>query len=128
MRRVASTGIKDLSGGECRRVSIGVEAVHDPPVLILDEPTSVLLLDAGSIIHHGTVDQLRSLLADAGLDLLPHVDPVEFSIDSMDALHVHRRLVGPQEQQPSQPPPSSQEGRRCNSKQVADEDTATVAM
>jgi len=133
LRRVAATRIKDLSGGERRRVSIGVEAVHDPAVLILDEPTSgldsasalqivgalramaetrgrtvvlsihqpgarivkmfdsVLLLAAGSVLHHGTVDQLRSLLADAGLGLPPHVDAIEFSIDSVDALRAHRR-------------------------------------
>ncbi|CAN6250809.1 unnamed protein product [Urochloa humidicola] len=128
LRRVAGTRIKDLSGGERRRVSIGVEAVHDPAVLILDEPTSgldsasalqivgalramaetrgrtvvlsihqpgarivkmfdaVLLLAGGSVLHHGTVDQLRSLLAGAGLHVPPHVDAVEFSIDSVDEL------------------------------------------
>ncbi|CAO2044356.1 unnamed protein product [Urochloa humidicola] len=128
LRRVAGTRIKDLSGGERRRVSIGVEAVHDPAVLILDEPTSgldsasalqivgalramaetrgrtvvlsihqpgarivkmfdaVLLLAGGSVLHHGTVDQLRSLLASAGLQVPPHVDAVEFSIDSVDEL------------------------------------------
>ncbi|WVZ81493.1 hypothetical protein U9M48_028864 [Paspalum notatum var. saurae] len=179
LRRVASTRIKDLSGGERRRVSIGVEAVHDPPVLILDEPTSgldsasalqivgalramaetrgrtvllsihqpgarivkmfdsVLLLAAGSVVHHGTVDQLRSLLADAGLDLPPHVDPVEFAIDSVDALRVHH---SPQAQSHPPPPPSSRdrEGGRCTlqqlfqlhsnskQKQVADEDSAAV--
>lgn len=169
LRRVATTRIKDLSGGERRRVSIGVEAVHDPQVLILDEPTSgldsasalqivgalramaetrgrtvllsihqpgarivkmfdsVLLLAAGSVVHHGTVDQLRSLLVEAGLHLPPHVDAVEFSIDSVDALRVHHRsrLVGARE-----------EGQRCtlqqlfqlHGKQVADEDTAAVAV
>ncbi|CAM0952659.1 unnamed protein product [Alopecurus aequalis] len=135
LSRVADTRVKDLSGGERRRVSIGVEAVHDPAVLILDEPTSgldsasavqivaalrtmadsprgrtvvlsihqpgarivkmfdtVLLLAAGSVLHHGSVDALGSLLADAGLPLPPHVDTVEFAIDSVDdlRLHLHR--------------------------------------
>ncbi|KAL6844271.1 hypothetical protein ACP4OV_025944 [Aristida adscensionis] len=133
LRRVAATRVKDLSGGERRRVSIGVEAVHDPAVLILDEPTSgldsasalqivgalramaetrgrtvllsihqpgarivkmfdsVILLAAGSVLHHGTVDGLRSLLGAAGLHLPPHVDTVEFAIDSVDALRLHGR-------------------------------------
>ncbi|KAF8643292.1 hypothetical protein HU200_058142 [Digitaria exilis] len=142
LRRVAGTRIKDLSGGERRRVSIGVEAVHDPAVLILDEPTSgldsasalqivgalramaetrartvllsihqpgarivkmldsVLLLAAGAVLHHGTVDQLRSLLADAGLHLPPHVDALEFAIDSVHQLRSRR------------------EGRRCTLQQL----------
>uniref|UniRef100_A0ACD5VAW9 Uncharacterized protein n=1 Tax=Avena sativa TaxID=4498 RepID=A0ACD5VAW9_AVESA len=134
LARVADARVKDLSGGESRRVSIGVEAVHDPSVLILDEPTSgldsasalqivaalramagggrtvvlsihqpgarivkmfdaVLLLAGGSVLHHGTVDALTALLADAGLGLPPHVDAVEFAIDSVDGLrlHLHRQ-------------------------------------
>ncbi|XP_062185526.1 ABC transporter G family member 5 [Phragmites australis] len=173
LRRVAATRVKDLSGGERRRVSIGVDAVHDPEVLILDEPTSgldsasalqivgalramaetrgrtvllsihqpgarivkmfdsVLLLAAGSVLHHGTVDALRSLLGAAGLDLPPHVDTVEFSIDSVDALRLHHRLLstaGLQAAPPQLPPAREREGR-CTlqqlfqqHKQVADED------
>jgi ABC-type multidrug transport system ATPase subunit len=168
LRRATATRIKDLSGGERRRVSIGVEAVHDPAVLILDEPTSgldsasalqivgalramaetrgrtvvlsihqpgarivkmfdsVLLLAAGSVLHHGTVDGLLSLLNGAGLSLPPHVDAVEFSIDSVDAL---RRLTcSPQQAAP--PDPQTRGGRRCTlqqlfqKQQVADEDAA----
>jgi ABC-type multidrug transport system ATPase subunit len=180
LRRVAATRIKDLSGGERRRVSIGVEAVHDPPVLILDEPTSgldsasalqivgalramaetrgrtvllsihqpgarivkmfdsVLLLAAGCVLHQGTVDQLRALLGDAGLHLPPHVDAVEFAIDSVDALRLHRRhasAAGLQAPPPQPPQPSSREREgRCtlqhlfqlHGKQLADEDTAAV--
>lgn len=31
-----------LSGGQIRRIGIGIELVCDPPILLLDEPTSAL--------------------------------------------------------------------------------------
>jgi len=45
--RVANTiigneGHRGVSGGERRRVSIGIDIVHDPLILFLDEPTSGL--------------------------------------------------------------------------------------
>ncbi|KAG8376954.1 hypothetical protein BUALT_Bualt09G0117800 [Buddleja alternifolia] len=33
---------RGISGGERKRVAIGVDMIHDPPVLLLDEPTSGL--------------------------------------------------------------------------------------
>ncbi|KAL6529675.1 hypothetical protein OROGR_015298 [Orobanche gracilis] len=49
-----------ISGGERRRISIGVELVHNPNILLIDEPTSGL--DSSSALH--VMSLLRSMAVD----------------------------------------------------------------
>ncbi|MCO5548948.1 hypothetical protein L7F22_002412 [Adiantum nelumboides] len=46
---VGNEAMRGISGGEKKRVSIGVDVIHDPAVLLLDEPTSGL--DSASALN-----------------------------------------------------------------------------
>ncbi|KAL3528137.1 hypothetical protein ACH5RR_012793 [Cinchona calisaya] len=149
--RVGDDRVRGISGGERRRVSIGVEVIHDPRVLILDEPTSgldstsalqiidmlkkmaetrgrtiilsihqpgfrivklfnsILLLDNGRVLHHGTVDKLTLHLCLMGLQLPLHVNVVEFAIESIEAIRQYQPLQ--QELLPHQLPSTPQTKR-----------------
>ncbi|KAL4580404.1 hypothetical protein LXL04_016595 [Taraxacum kok-saghyz] len=55
--RIGEGSNHGISGGERRRVSIGVELVHDPSVILIDEPTSGL----DSSTAFGIVSLLKSM-------------------------------------------------------------------
>ncbi|EXJ89743.1 hypothetical protein A1O3_02810 [Capronia epimyces CBS 606.96] len=62
---VGSDMVKGISGGEKRRVSIGIQILTDPQVLLLDEPTSGLdAFTAFSIIQvlKGLADEGRTII------------------------------------------------------------------
>lgn len=79
--RVSSSRIGEgsnhgISGGERRRVSIGVELVHDPSVILIDEPTSGL--DSNSAF--GVVSLLKSMAMSRGKTIVLTIHQPGFRI------------------------------------------------
>lgn len=79
---IGSAMIKGISGGEKRRVSIGIQVLTDPRVLLLDEPTSGLdAFTASSIMEvlEGLANEGRTLILtihQARSDLFKHFGDV----------------------------------------------------
>ncbi|XP_039026555.1 ABC transporter G family member 10-like [Hibiscus syriacus] len=65
-----------ISGGERRRVSIGVDLVHDPAVILIDEPTSGL--DSASALHAVTL--LKSMALNQGKTIVLTIHQPGFRI------------------------------------------------
>lgn len=67
---------RGISGGERRRVSIGVDAIHDPKVLILDEPTSGL--DSASALQ--IIGMLKTMAETRGRTIILSIHQPGFRI------------------------------------------------
>ncbi|XP_008791250.2 ABC transporter G family member 10 [Phoenix dactylifera] len=76
LAHVARSRAGGISGGERRRVSIGVDLVHNPAVLLLDEPTSGL--DSVSALHIITL--LKSMAALQGKTIVLTIHQPGFRI------------------------------------------------
>ncbi|PON98421.1 ABC transporter-like [Trema orientale] len=74
--RVAGGSNNGISGGERRRVSIGVDLVHDPAVILIDEPTSGL--DSASAIH--VVSLLKTMVVNQGKTIILTIHQPGFRI------------------------------------------------
>ena len=74
--------IKGLSGGEKKRVSIGIELIAEPSILILDEPTSGLDSVMATVVIH-----LLKAQADKGKTIITTIHQPSTSIfESFDRL------------------------------------------
>ncbi|CAN0914235.1 ABC transporter G family member 5 [Linum grandiflorum] len=71
-----SCRVRGISGGERRRVSIGVGVIHDPRVLILDEPTSGL--DSSSALQ--IVGMLKAMAETRGRTIVVSIHQPGFRI------------------------------------------------
>ncbi|XP_074316714.1 ABC transporter G family member 4-like [Silene latifolia] len=67
---------KNLSGGEKRRVSIGLSLLHDPGILLLDEPTSGL--DSGSA--YNVMQTLKSIAVSRNRTVVVSIHQPSFKI------------------------------------------------
>ncbi|KAF7834139.1 ABC transporter G family member 5 [Senna tora] len=106
--RIGDERERGISGGERRRVSIGVEVIHDPKVLILDEPTSGL--DSTSALQ--IIDMLKVMADSRGRTIILSIHQPGFRIvklfnsilllangsvlhhGTVDLLGVNMRLMG----------------------------------
>ncbi|KAL5743100.1 hypothetical protein ACOSP7_029832 [Xanthoceras sorbifolium] len=75
---IGDEGHRGISGGERRRVSIGVDVIHDPILLFLDEPTSGL--DSTSAY---TVVKVLQRIAESGSIVIMSVHQPSYRIFSL---------------------------------------------
>ena len=81
--RIGSDVGGGISGGERRRLAIGVEVVHKPPLLLLDEPTSGLDATSAQLVGR----MLRALSTDSGTTTLCTIhQPRAALLDLFDTL------------------------------------------
>lgn len=74
--RIGKGSVDSISGGERRRVSIGVDLVHDPDVILIDEPTSGL--DSVSALH--VISLLKSMVVNQGKTIILTIHQPGFRI------------------------------------------------
>ncbi|WP_163366618.1 ATP-binding cassette domain-containing protein, partial [Klebsiella aerogenes] len=79
-----------LSGGQSRRIEIARSLVHEPRLLLLDEPTVGLDLESRA----GIVRSVRDLVRDEGLSVLWATHIFEEIEPGDDAVILHKGRIG----------------------------------
>ncbi|KAL8140635.1 hypothetical protein V2J09_006656 [Rumex salicifolius] len=89
---------RGISGGQRKRVNVGIEMVMEPSLLILDEPTSgldssssTLLLRAlrpkgGITVYHGSVKKVEEYFTGLGIVVPERVNPPDHYIDILEGI------------------------------------------
>ncbi|KZV25672.1 ABC transporter G family member 18-like [Dorcoceras hygrometricum] len=88
---IGNDGTRGVSGGEKRRVSIGVDIIHKPPLLFLDEPTSGL----DSTSAFSVIEKVRDIARGGSMVLLTIHQPsyrIQMLLDRITVL-ARGRLV-----------------------------------
>ena len=85
----ANDKVRDLSGGQMRRVEIARALLHRPRLLILDEPTVGLDIKARADI----LDHVRKLVAEENVAVVWATHLVDEIADSDDLIVLHRGRV-----------------------------------
>lgn len=81
--------VRLLSGGQKRRVELARALVHEPALLLLDEPTAGLDLESRRFL----LEHVRSLCADRGLAVLWATHLIEEAGADADVVVLHRGRV-----------------------------------
>uniref|UniRef100_A0A0E0LI28 ABC transporter G family member STR2 n=1 Tax=Oryza punctata TaxID=4537 RepID=A0A0E0LI28_ORYPU len=84
---IGDEGTRGVSGGERRRVSIGVDIIHGPALLFLDEPTSGL----DSTSAHSVVEKVRDIACAGSTVVLTIHQPSSRILQLLDHLVILAR-------------------------------------
>jgi ABC-type multidrug transport system ATPase subunit len=82
---IGDEGRRGVSGGERRRVSIGIEIIHKPSLLFLDEPTSGL----DSTSAYSVVEKIKDIAQGGSIVLMTihqHSFRIQMLLDKITVL------------------------------------------